>query len=166
MVLFACPPLPIELARDDAKTVANSHDFVAFLIDVAMRIDNSDMNEKRRLLQVDLINSLFDDNVAVAEIDELERRLQGFTRAWMMGYHENMHGMVFLPLDCATIKIRRQVESWLAAQFHLLGEEKDVGDFVSMSIHDLYKLCFATKARVHSLKIWTNGVCAADEKNK
>ena len=62
LVLFPCPPLPIMAGRKDGReAIANSHDFLATIIDETAQRNDSAANAKRMMRHKDLINALMND---------------------------------------------------------------------------------------------------------
>lgn len=138
MVLFACPPLPIECKRNNEVTIANSHDLLAMLINVAMRRENEKENTKRAERQAELMDEYWSDK----ELD-IEKKMQHFTRQWMMSYTQGIRDVTFLPLDRATPKVIEQVKGWLKAQYVLTKTSPQ--NMHDLGIKQLYHLCFEKK---------------------
>lgn len=151
MVAFPCPPLPVICFNLTGRRICNSHDFLGFLLDVAMRRNDEAENFKRAEQQADLIDSYFSAEHN-GDFESLERAMQGLTRAWLGTFCDKAHGLEFLPLaDCDT-KVRTQVQHWLAAQHIALGEEKSATDFDALGLKDLYTECYQQRLRVNTVE--------------
>jgi hypothetical protein len=138
MASLPCPPLPLE----GHEKFINSHDMLAYLMDVAARRDNPVENETRRIIQEYLIKNYVETVGTCITEDELWRKMTMFTRNYMMSYNYVMHEARFSPFDAMTLPLKIQVCSWLAAQHILNGDETAVGDqFKEESPLQLYNMC-------------------------
>jgi len=138
MASFPCPPLPM----DGSGRFMNSHDLLAYLVDVAARRDVKSENESRRKNQEALIREYVQNIAKCGSQDHVWQEMTKFTRLYMMSYSPVMHETRFLPFDAASPPIRRQVCSWLAAQHILQGDDQVVGNFFeNLEPWPLYQRC-------------------------
>ena len=137
MVLFACPP--VTFVTNEGRR-SNSHDLIAALLNVEMRRENAADNRRREAEQKKLEEHFFETHVS-----DLQEHLQMFTRRWMMLYNKAAADVVFVPLDATPPKVLRQVCSWLAAQYILLGQERKAEEFEHWAPLQLYTHCFEVK---------------------
>ena len=147
LVAFGCPPLPILVRKGENEHRANSHDMLAFLVDVEMRRGNQKDNWMRKAKQFAL-----QEDFLTQDVSNLEQHLQRFTYDWMMTYSPYARDLQFLPLDCTTPVILQQVREWLSAQHILLGEEAKPEMFESLNVHDLYRRCFDAKKQMWKIE--------------
>ena len=140
MATFPCPPLPMVGANlYGDKALVNSHDLLSFLINTAARRDMKSENEARVAQQFKLYESYFK---SLALGTDLFETMTKFTRDYMMTYTHAMHYLRFLPFDAATLPIKNQVCSWLAAQHILKGvENANAGQFLDLHCDLLYSKC-------------------------
>jgi len=138
MASFPCPPLAME---GDFRS-SNSHDMLAYLVDVAARRNDAKDNAARMRNQEILLSEYF-DNLALCNTEaETWDLMTKFTRQYMMTYNILMHETRFLPFDAVSVPIRRQVCSWLAAQHILQGDDQvDGGFFENLAPWPLYRRC-------------------------
>lgn len=135
MAAFPCPPLPMDGGM-------NSHDALAYLVDVAARRDIARENEDRHVLQIKLTNSFLDELKAAETENDIWTAMTMFTRRYMMSYSPNTHDTRFMPPDAISVPLKRQLSSWLAAQYILQGDETALGvHFEGRSASQLYSMC-------------------------
>ena len=138
LAAFPCPPLPME----GSDRFLNSHDMLAFLIDVAARRDNAAENAKRQTHQQALTSQYLKDLQKCEDEESTWNTMTLFMRQYMMTYHCVMHETRFLPFDLITPPMRKQVCSWLASQHILQGDNQVTGSmFEHMKPWPLYERC-------------------------
>jgi hypothetical protein len=108
MASFPCPPLPME----GNSRFLNSHDLLAYLIDVAARRDDKADNSLREKNQVALLVQYDKDIRACSSEKETWDVMTSFTRLYMMTYHSVLHETRFLPFDCVSPPLRKQVRQY------------------------------------------------------
>lgn len=128
---FPCPPLEM----DNGK---NSHDLLAYLIDLTAR--RNIRSDKRKSDQEILTLDFIDDFPKCKTEQELENCMTRFTRDYMLLYFPVMHEIRFNPIDSIKLPIKKQLCSWIAAQYIMNQEECDGSDFLHMSSLELYRL--------------------------
>lgn len=145
MVSFPCPPLP--MMSDTDGSVQNSHDFLAYLIDVAgrrgMHAEDSERCRKQEKLLVDFerVIGLCQDEASTWET------MTCFTRDYMMTYHVVTHAIRFLPFSAVNPKLKRAVCSWLASQYILKDDPYCQGCFFEhLEPWPLYRECVKNTA--------------------
>ena len=146
LVLFPCPPIPIECKQGDENYTTNSHDFLSMLIDVAMRRNNQDDNFKRAAKQAELIDKYYE-----GECYDVEHRMQEFTREWLGTFNSATREVRFLPLEATTPRITQQAREWLSAQHILMGRDTNAKQFQHLAVPDLYKQCYDVKKRMDTV---------------
>ena len=148
MVLFPCPPIPILCTRGDTLVKTNSHDLLAMLVNVAIQRNKESENTIRAEKQAALTDTFFD-----GKYENIELKMQTFTRDWLLTYSDGVRDLRFLPLDDTTPKIREQAQAWLAAQLILGGEESKAEDFKHTPISEWYRKCYIEKMKVNVMEI-------------
>lgn len=138
MASFPCPPLPME----GSCRFVNSHDMLAYLVDVAARRSIMVENLARQRKQETLIKEYIEQIVQCETEEATWTCMTMFTRMYMMSYHTVMHEARFLPFDAVAPPLRRQVCSWLAAQHIMQGDDQVVGSFFeNLAPWPLYERC-------------------------
>jgi hypothetical protein len=138
MASFPCPPLPMQ----GREPFLNSHDMIAYLIDVAARRNVPSENDIRQKLQLSLTEDYIKKIQECKTEEEAWNMMTNFTRYYMMTYHEGMHETRFLPYDAITPPLKTQICSWLAAQYIIQGQSEVTSDqFQNLSVSILYKKC-------------------------
>jgi hypothetical protein len=138
MASFPCPPLPME----SSSRFLNSHDLLAYLIDVAARRDDKKDNSQREKNQVALLVQYNKDIKECHSEKETWDVMTSFTRLYMMTYHSVLHETRFLTFDSVAPPLKKQVCSWLAAQHILRGDSEARGDmFEGLEPWQLYQRC-------------------------
>lgn len=138
LVAFPCPPLPME----GSDRFVNSHDMLAYLIDVAARRNNPAENAQRQEKQHALTHEYFRSLGDCVSEQDTWNAMTFFMRQYMMTYHILMHESRFLPFDALTPPLRKQVCSWLASQHILQGDDNVTGSmFEHMKPWPLYERC-------------------------
>lgn len=138
MASFPCPPLPMATGHG----FINSHDFLAYLIDVAARRNITTENQERQCKQQTLVKQYLQDLKLCNSESELWDVMTMFTRMYAMTYHQIAHELRFFPFDSITPPLKHQVCSWLAASEILSGKENSMGHmFHGLGPFDLYKKC-------------------------
>ena len=138
MASFPCPPLPME----GSSRFINSHDMIAYLVDVAARRADPSSDHSRQRIQKTLVME-YERNIACCLTeDETWNAMTMFTRSYMMSYNVLMHEARFLPFDALTAPLKAQVCSWLAAQHILQGDDQVNGSFFQhLQPWPLYRRC-------------------------
>ena len=135
---FPCPPLPVE----GHDRFINSHDMLAYLIDVAARRDCSSENRIREATQRVLVSEYHIGLRKCENANDLWNAMTMFTRQYMMSYCPVMHELRFSTFDSITLPLRHQICSWLAAQYILRGNVAACGDqFMHLDPCELYLAC-------------------------
>ena len=118
LVLFPGPPLPIMAGRKDGReAIANSHDFLATIIDETAQRNDSAANAKRMMRHKDLINALMNDLQPCTSMQLMWPVLCRFTRDYLDAYFPGMmQDIRFVPFDHTPPVIMRQVWGWIAAR--------------------------------------------------
>ena len=138
MAAFPCPPLPME----GSSRFINSHDMIAYLIDVAARRADPASDGHRQKIQSSLVAEYERDIAGCLSEEETWQVMTMFTRSYMMSYNVLMHEARFLPFDCLSPTLRAQVCSWLAAQHILQGDDQVNGSFFQhLEPWPLYRRC-------------------------
>jgi hypothetical protein len=138
MASFPCPPLPMQ----GIERWVNSHDQIAYLIDVAARRNVASENETRRKLQFQLTNNYIQNIKNCNTEAETWNVMTKFTRDYMMTYHPCMHEARFSSFDAITLPLRKQVCSWLAAQYIMQGDDNvKAENFQNLPVWSLYNQC-------------------------
>lgn len=138
MASFPCPPLPME----GSCRFINSHDMVAYLVDVAARRGDPKSDKHRQTIQQSLVDEYEKRIVGCATEDETWDVMTTFTRDYMMSYNVLMHEARFLPFDSLTPPLKAQVCSWLAAQHIMQGDDQVKGSFFEhLQPWPLYRRC-------------------------
>lgn len=138
LVAFPCPPLPME----GSGRFVNSHDMLAYLIDVAARREDKADNAKREKNQEVLMVQYEKDMKLCRSETETWNAMTMFTRQYMMTYSVIMHEARFLPFDAITPPLKKQLCSWLAAQHILQGDDHVCGSmFEHLDAWPLYLRC-------------------------
>lgn len=133
MVAFPCPPLEMSNGK-------NSHDLIAFLMDVASRRNDDAENAKRKSEQECLTLDFLDDFPNCSTIEELENCMIRFTRDYMLTYFPIMHEIRFSPIIYTNNNVKQQLCSWIAAQYILDNENCSAIDFLHLPVEKLYIL--------------------------
>ena len=138
MASFPCPPLPME----GSCRFINSHDMIAYLVDVAARRADPKSDKHRQQIQQSLVME-YEKNIAGCNTEEETwQAMTMFTRSYMMSYNAIMHESRFLPFDCLTPPLKAQVCSWLAAQHIMQGDDQVNGNFFQhLEPWPLYRRC-------------------------
>jgi len=127
---------------EGSSRFVNSHDMLAYLIDVAARRGDPKDNEKRQKNQDILLRDFVENIVLCRAEQETWDAMTKFTRLYMMTYSPIMHEARFLPFDALSTPLKKQVCSWLAAQHILQGDDQVKGDFFEhLSPWPLYQRC-------------------------
>jgi hypothetical protein len=138
MASFPCPPLPM----DGSGRFINSHDMIAYLVDVAARRGDSKGDQHRQIIQRALVADFEKNIVGCTTEDETWHAMTNFTRSYMMSYHVSMHEARFLSFDCVSPALKAQVCSWLAAQHIIQGDDQVSGSFFQhLDPWPLYRRC-------------------------
>lgn len=116
------------------------------LIDVAMRRNNEEENFKRAQDQAELVDEYY-----AGVCDDVEHRMQTFTRKWLSTYSKATRDVRFLPLDASTPAILQQAREWLSAQHILAGRDTEAAQFGHLSVPELYRQCYEVKRSVDTL---------------
>lgn len=120
----------------------NSHDMLAYLIDVAARRNNLAENEERQKRQESLTRQYLRDLSDCESEQQTWNAMTLFMRQYMMTFHNVMHESRFLPFDALTPPLHKQVCSWLASQHILQGDDQVRGDmFENLKSWPLYERC-------------------------
>lgn len=138
MASFPCPPLPME----GSCRFINSHDMIAYLVDVAARRADPKSDAHRQTIQKSLVME-YERNIPGCTTEEdTWQAMTTFTRSYMMSYNVLMHEARFLTFDCLTAPLKAQVCSWLAAQHILQGDDQVNGGFFQhLEPWPLYRRC-------------------------
>jgi len=137
MAAFPCPPLPLVHGE---RPSANSHDFLAYQMDVAARFEPKARHDARKPLQQALLLEYVPKLAAAASPEAAFREFCDFTRCYMMLYDERMHAARF-DMDQAD-RVKEQIASWLAAQHILKGRDSFTRmNFMHCEVRDLFRQC-------------------------
>ena len=156
---FLCPPLQMENDQ-------NSHDIIAYLIDIAARRNVEKENKIRQDEQELLTLNYIDDVTHCKTEEELFNCMTRFTRDYMLTYVPIVHDMKFQRFDAIIPPIKKQLCSWIAAQHILNGENCDGKDFEHMTPVNLYFLA-STLIKTTNCSIRENNteICNGDSRN-
>jgi len=151
MASFPSPPIPL-------SDGGNSHDMIAYLIDVAARRQNPQEDMVRREKQESLCLDYCDDVGNCTDETELFNCMTRFNREYMLTYCPIMHEIRFLPFDAIKPPLKKLLCSWIAAQKILQGEDSRGEEFEHFSPLTLYFIAAETIKNAKSVayeKDWT-----------
>ena len=133
MASFPSPPLPL-------TNGGNSHDLIAYLIDVVARRMDPAEDKIRKDKQDLLCLEYCEDVVNCTNETELFNCMTRFNREYMLTYFPIMHEIRFLPFDSIKPPLKKLLCSWIASQKILQGIECSGEEFEHLHPVSLYFL--------------------------
>lgn len=159
-----CPPLPVLAARGDDGHLepCNSHDLLASFMLRAMMLDSKELNERRKMFQIDSTKRLLTAFMANPEPgpERVYYLCQQFTADYISAFSTQPQGVHFAPIDDIPIKHKLHTAccGWNAGQvstvytFLLCYSSVAMGD---MGVHRTY----STARPTHDARQPTSAGC-------
>jgi hypothetical protein len=125
-----CPPLPVQLVEEGETVVTTSHDVLAGLLLLAVIRNNTELNEKRKVRQTQLVAEFLEKGTACTDVATLYEHCKRFTGEAIHAFDDaggSTPAVMFLEMSAIAKgeKVHKAMASWNSAQDIIY--VKDVG---------------------------------------